>query len=383
MKITIIGGGIGGLCTAISLQKAGFDVKVYEGVENIKPLGAGLALSANAIKALQYIGIAEDIVKEGKVLKKLSILDEKGAIISFRNTETLSNTFGLDNFTIHRADLHRILMRSLKPGTLITNYKLKKLEEVENMVEIEFENGEVVNTECLIAADGIHSLVRRHYLPGSSPRYAGYTCWRAVIDKAPDHFDWESFSETWGNKGRFGIVPLKNNRIYWFACINAPYKDPFKLRFGVKDLLEIFKEYHFPVSQLIELTKDADLFHNDIMDIKPINQFAFNNVLLVGDAAHATTPNMGQGACQAIEDALFVANCLKKYQTPALAFKKFEKLRIKRTTEIVNTSRILGRVAQWDNKIMSATRNFLFKLIPESVNKRQLEFLYNVDFENV
>jgi 2-polyprenyl-6-methoxyphenol hydroxylase-like FAD-dependent oxidoreductase len=132
------------------------------------------------------------------------------------------------------------------------------------------------------------------------------------------------------------------------------------------------------------MTGDKPLIWNDIIDIKPIKQFAFGKILLCGDAAHATTPNMGQGACQAIEDAIVLAHCMALYATDTeKAFRVFEKKRITRTTRIVNTSWQLGKIAQVENKLLTHLRNSLLRLIPPSVNEKQLQFLYNVDFAEV
>lgn len=383
MKISIIGGGIGGLCTAIGLQKAGFDVQVFEAATSFKPLGAGLALSSNAMEALGILGISEEIIKKGKILRQFSVLDEKGRIISTRNTEALVTCFGIDNFTIHRADLHEILIDKLRPNSIFIDNKLKSFQQEGESIKLFFKNGVTVETDCLIGADGVHSVVRSQLLPESRPRYSGYTCWRAVIEKMPEGFNQTVFSETWGSKGRFGVVPLSDNRIYWYACLNASENSPAYERFGIREIGDVFKEFDFPIAQIIALTNDAQLIHNDIIDIRPIDRFAFANVLLIGDAAHATTPNMGQGACQAIEDALFLTNCFKKYKTPVVAFKNFERVRMKRTHRIVKTSWTLGKIAQWESPLACKIRNLILRSIPQRFNQKQLEFLYNVDFEKV
>lgn len=379
-----MGGGIGGLCTAIALQKKGFIVKVYESAPKLKPLGAGLGLAANAVKALTDIGIGTELMQAGAVLSSFEIMAESGQLITKTNSLEVSKKFGIDNFTIHRADLHQILLSYLQPQTLELNKACKDFEQTAEGVRIFFKDGSEEKADYLIAADGIHSVVRQKLLPGSTPRYAGYTCWRAVINHVPVNFHKQKATETWGSKGRFGIVPLLNNRIYWFACKNASYQDTRFANFNTKDLLNNFRSYHQPIPQILEMTKDEQLIWNDIIDIKPIKQFAFGKVLLSGDAAHATTPNMGQGACQAIEDAIVLANCMSVYASDIeKAFQVFEKKRISRTTRIVNTSWQVGKMAQVENKWLLSVRNSLLRLIPPSLNEKQLQFLYNVDFANV
>jgi 2-polyprenyl-6-methoxyphenol hydroxylase-like FAD-dependent oxidoreductase len=380
-KFAIAGGGIGGLSLAIAMQRKGFDVIVYEGAPVMKPLGAGLALAANAIKAYQEIGIAEEILKAGKKLRSLQIKDQKGKILSSANAEQLATKLGVtNNFTIHRADLHDVLINQLKPGSLQLGKGISDFDQDSEKVILKFTDGSLGITDYLIGADGIHSKVRRNLLPESAPRYAGYTCWRAVIDKIPDGFDFETTSETWGREGRFGIAPLSKNRVYWFACVNANQNDPIMKEFTAEDLQSWFRNFHSPIPQLLNNTRNDQLIWSDIIDLKPLKQFAFDKVVLIGDAAHATTPNMGQGACMAIEDAVILANSIMANKNVESAFKFFEEKRITRTTRIVENSWTLGKIAQLRNPILVGLRNAAVKLTPSKVTEKQMKFITDISF---
>jgi 2-polyprenyl-6-methoxyphenol hydroxylase-like FAD-dependent oxidoreductase len=290
----------------------------------------------------------------------------------------ISRKYGLHNFAIHRADLHEALLAELSPWQITTGKRAIGFEKNDREITLRFQDGSIATTEHLIVADGIHSPVRRQLLPDSAPRYAGYTCWRAVIDAGD--LELSAATETWGTEGRFGIVPLEGNRIYWFACLNAAENDTRLSRYTVEDLQRHFGHYHTPVAEILSKTKDSDLIWNDIIDLKPIDRFAFGNILLIGDAAHATTPNLGQGACQAIEDAVVLADELKKNPVPEAAFRAFELRRLKRTRYIVNNSAVLGKIAQLSNPVLATARNTLFRLLPSSINERQMRTLYKVDF---
>ena len=377
----ILGGGIGGLSLAVAMQRKGLHAIVYEAAPAFKPLGAGLGLAANAVKAYEDIGIDQEVVGAGKKLKHAFGKEQNGKVISQTNIEELTSLFGVQNsFTIHRADLHNILAGLLKPDTLQFGKAATAFTQNDAGISITFADGTIAEADYLIAADGIHSVVRRKLLPQASPRYSGYTCWRAVIDVLPEGMNMEEMSETWGKGRRFGVVPLTNNRIYWFATLNAKANDPAMCDAGVKDLARFFNKFHFPIPQILELTKDDQLIWGDIIDLKPIKHFAFGRVVLIGDAAHATTPNLGQGACMAIEDAATLANCLARYQ-PEEAFKKFEANRIKRTTGIVNQSWTLGKVTQIENPVLIALRNAAFQSLPQSFIQKQLHALYDVSFQ--
>lgn len=379
-RIIIIGGGIGGLTTAIALQRSGFGVTVYESAPGLKQVGAGLVLAANAIKAFKEIGISGDILKAGKLLRYLYLYDEKGKLISATDSLKISEKYGSeDNFTIHRADLHDTLLSKLEEGTVILNKRCVDFIQSADSVTVKFDDNTSDEAELIIAADGINSVFRKRLLPGSLPRYAGYTGWRGVTTNIPTGFDDVSAWEIWGKPGRFGIVPLNKSRIYWFCCINEPVAGSRAREYTSAHLLNVFGGFPNPVSELIKGTDESKIRWDDIMDIKPIKKFAFNNIVLLGDAAHATTPNMGQGACMAIEDSVFLSKCLSKYGLPE-ALKTFEKLRLKRTAKIVNTSRMLGNIGQFENPLLIGLRNWFIKHTAELYMKKNVGFLYDIKF---
>ena len=378
-NITILGGGIAGLSTALALSKIGIVAHLFESASEVKPVGAGLALAANAMMGFKKIGIAEEVASLGRFLEAFSIYDQQGKLISQTITAELSQSFGQDNFTIHRAQLHALLLSKLSHLPIQTNKRATHFEQILGKIRVFFQDGSHHDTDYLIAADGIHSAIRQQLLPKAYPRYAGYTCWRAVIDN--NKLGLREASETWGKNGRFGIVPLANEQVYWFACINAPQNSPKMKNFKVADLCAQFAHYHATIPEILGATSDEQLIWNDIIDLEPIRQYAHGQILLIGDAAHATTPNMGQGACQAIEDAAMLLEILEKESDFAKAFKLFEQKRLARTHFIVNTSWKIGKVAQVESPFLIWLRNSFFRMIPKSINQKQLRKIYEVDFK--
>ncbi len=382
MKFIISGGGICGLMMAIVLEKKGYDVAVYEAATAIKAVGAGLVLSTNAIKALQSIGIEKTVLAKANLLDHFDVVLANGELLMATDAKKLSKRYdAIGNATIHRADLHQILIALLRDKVAFyTGKRGVKVQQANNGVTLTFKDGTSARGDYLIACDGINSAIRQQLLPKSLPRYAGYTCWRAIVQHDGQFKD-KYATETWGKNGRFGVVPLTDNRTYWFACLNTPQvRDPRMKAFTVADLTACFKDYHAPIPQLLALTTEKNLLWNDIEDIRPLQQLAFNRILLAGDAGHATTPNMGQGACQAIEDAAVLANCLNQSETIVKDFKAFEKIRLPRTTKIVNTSWTVGQLAQLTNPILTTFRNFAVKMTPQRVNEKQMDYLFDVEF---
>ncbi|MBO8170855.1 MAG: FAD-dependent monooxygenase [Bacillaceae bacterium] len=176
-------------------------------------------------------------------------------------------------------------------------------------------------------------------------------------------------------------MPLAENRVYWYVTICSNPGNQELAGYQTKDIYQVFKHYHEPIPHIIEATRDDHILWNDIYDFKPIDQYAFGRTVLIGDAAHATTPNMGQGACQGIEDAVILASCLSRSEQPEDAFKFFQSLRVKRVKKIIDTSWNLGKIAHIKNPILSRLRNKIFQWAPKKVLQKQLDFLYHVHFD--
>jgi len=240
--------------------------------------------------------------------------------------------------------------------------------------------GDATRCRCryLIVADGVKSVARQQLVPQSKPRYSGSACWRATI--ANGAIGLQRGSETWGTNGRFGMTPLVSDRIYWYACINATQNNDTYRGYSVQDLLRNFNGYHNPIPEILSGTEDDDLIWGDIVDIKPLSRFAYGNILLIGDAAHATTPNMGQGACQALEDVVILSDEIERNSSIERAFKNFEQRRLKRTKYITDTSRLIGRAAQYTHPLMIGLRNSLLRMMPARWAQASLKKLLDVDF---
>ncbi len=375
-KVIIIGGGIAGLTTALALHQKSIEFEVYEAVPELKTVGAGISLAGNAMRELHKLGVGEDVKKRGHIIHSMKITDATGKMISEMDAEKLSVSYGLDNVAIHRAELHESLLKSIPASRVITNKKAIGFEQQSEEVTILFDDGTQASGSVALVADGIHSAIRKQLLPQSLPRYSGYTCWRGVVRN-----DWNlrhHAIELWGAAGRFGYVPIGNNQVYWFACKNAPERSATMQQYSVTEVAKNFRNYADPVHQMIAATEPAELIWSDISDLKPIRQFAFGRVLLIGDAGHATTPNLGQGACMAMEDALAIADALSRMGVGEMALNQFERERMAQTHYIVNTSYRLGRMAQWENAVLIRVRNAMLRATPAWVNEQQVRKVLQV-----
>ncbi|MFD2170875.1 FAD-dependent monooxygenase [Tumebacillus lipolyticus] len=372
----IIGGGIAGLTAAVAMQQLGFDVRVYERYAEVRPVGAGIMVAPNALQALDVLGLAHAVQTRGRRNNSMMILDRQGRTLS----KIAASWQGRSIVTIHRADLHQILLDALKPGTLILGKSCLRVEQDGKRVTAIFADGSTDSGDLLVAADGIHSPIRTQLFPDIKPRYAGYTCWRGIAHNVSAQGICEWPTETWGGSGRFGIVPLPDDRIYWYALLNGPAEDSAFAQYKVRDLSEKFSGFHSPVSQVLAAMTDEQLIRNDIYDLPPLSRFASGRVLLIGDAAHAVTPNLGQGACQAIEDGVMLMKCVAQQPSIEAAFRSFELLRKQRVAMIAKRSLYIGKLAQLDRPLLCRLRDGMMRMIPDSMQRNQMTSLYKVDF---
>ena len=369
-RALIIGGGIGGLCAAIALRQAGIDVAVFERATEMHEGGAGLTLWTNAVRALQKLGLRDALQAIGTPYTRATIYSWQGDILAETPVDELLNKFQVASLGVHRADLQAALLSALGKGVVHLGAQCTGFTQHEMGVCASFADGKEAWGDVLIGADGIHSVVRSQLFGHAKPRYAGYTAWRGVTPFQVEQTG--AAFETWGSGKRFGCVPLKGGRVYWFATRNMPQGRGDGAMGRKGEVLELFRGWHEPIEALIEATEESAILHNDIYDQHPLHHWGAGRITLLGDAAHPMTPNMGQGACQAIEDAVVLATCLRHASERAAALREYEEQRRKRTAAIVKQSRAIGRVAQWENPLACRIRNAILSRTPSRVLFKQL-----------
>mgnify|MGYP000044184965 CR=1 FL=1 len=370
-KVIIVGAGVGGLCAAIALQQYGFDVKVYEKVKKLGEVGAGLTLWSNAIKVLRKLGAADAVIAAGSKLRRSQIRADNGETLFDARTDEMEAKYGEPVVAIHRADLHQILIDALKPDTLRLGMTCAEFEQDEKKVTVYFENGESDSADVLIGADGIHSVVRKQMFPEVQLRYSGYTAWRGVVE-TENEAALGLTSESWGRGARFGIVRVDKKRVYWFATKNQAIGEKATGEQKKSKLLGIFNKWHEPIDHLLDSTPAEIVLQNDICDIAPFASWTKGRVTLLGDAAHPTTPNMGQGACMAMESAYVLARALNEEPDYKSALRRYENERHERTAWVTNTSWAIGKGAQVENPLLCALRNFVVKITPAGTMQKNL-----------
>ncbi|KMQ65062.1 monooxygenase [Chryseobacterium angstadtii] len=369
-SISIIGAGIGGLALGNTLKQHGLDFTIYESAAEIKPVGAGIMMAINAMQIFDRLGMKEKIENAGNKIHGISITDESLKPITQTNILPLEKKYNSCNVAIHRAELQKILAENIGYKHIKLDHSLNKIEKTENY-SLYFDNGTRTESQIVFGADGIKSNIRNQILKTGSIRNAGQKCWRGLAEfELPEKFNHEAF-EIWGKGKRFGFVKISEKRVYWYALVNEQkYK-------RYLDISENFQEFHPLVLNILEATLATNIILNDIIDLSPIPAWYSQNLCLIGDAAHATTPNMGQGACQAIEDAYIIGRLLENTTDFNQVFKEFQRIRRKKVDHIVSTSWKIGKISQWEKG--NSLRNFLMQLIPGSTNRKLAEKIVQLE----
>jgi 2-polyprenyl-6-methoxyphenol hydroxylase-like FAD-dependent oxidoreductase len=374
LHVVIVGAGIAGLAAAKGLHLIGCDVDIYEQAPTLEPIGAGISLSENALNALGALDLREPVVAKAQPIHRVELLDQAGKLLHAARFRS-DNTVDLQMVALHRGDLQQALLSGLPGLSIRTGMECVGAQRTGNRVHLAFANGEHIEADLVLACDGVHSSIRRAVFPEARERFAHYACWRAVAQGAALPFDRECLTETWGPGRRFGLAALPEDRIYWFACCGAEQmNDPnlSKIEFG--SLQALFADFHDPIPELLSRTPPEALIWTDIVDLVPLPSFVRGRVVLLGDAAHAVTPDLGQGAGLAIEDAAVISAQIRHHDLEA-GLREYDARRVHRAHRVAAASRRYASVAQWRNPVLVGLRNRAVSSIPKRLLDSQLSWI--------
>ena len=322
---------------------------------------------------MDKLGLLETILENSGQFKRVFFKTSKGAILS---TSEPKSDYPV--ICIHRAELHRILLSNID-AILHNNYALRNLTHpINGQVSLSFENGKEEVFDAVIGADGIHSAVRKYIINDGEPTFRGYNIWRGVVKT---NFEIGYGSETYGKGKRVGIVPIKDGIYGWWATCNEEFMADDEPEGTKIKLNRLFKDWHYPIAELINNTEV--ILKNSISDRKPHRGWTNGNIILLGDAAHPTTPNLGQGGCLAIEGAYILARSIDKYGLTKKAFERYEELQYPRSENIVKESLKLGKMGQLENPILITLRNLLLKLMPSSLAMKLVDKYFSYRVTNI
>ncbi|MEV8373932.1 FAD-dependent monooxygenase [Kribbella sp. NPDC056861] len=353
----VVGAGIGGVTAAVALEQCGWQVTVLERAPELGEVGAGISVWPAALAVLDELGV-EGVARAARLGSGAGMRRADGRWV------VDASALGVElPVMIHRAELHRLISERLGSAvTIHTGTTVSGLTQDADGVTV-LAGDTQYRAELVVAADGIRSVVRGLLYPQyKGARYSGYTAYRGIAEVET----LDDGGETWGRGQRFGFAKLVDGRYYWYATANRPAGSESD------DVRERFAGWHDPIPALI--AGSSGVLRNDIYDLTtPLVPFVQGRVLLLGDAAHAMTPNLGRGACSAIEDAGALARVLRRGDE----LSAYDAERRPATTKLVKRSRQVGVVGQLDNPVLCALRDGVFglggKLAGLSARRRRSE----------
>lgn len=364
LKVVVIGAGIGGLTAGIALSQAGYDVEVYDRVQDLRPVGAGISLWSNGVKVVNRLGLGAEMAKIGGKMERMEYRTKTGKLLNDITLYPLIHTVGQRPYPVARRDLQKMLLEAF-PGEVKLGHKCIGVEETDNGVTAVFENGHKAQGDLVVAADGIRSILRTYVLGQQiEPKYGGYTNWNGLVPAdealAPKNC-WIIYV---GDHKRVSMMPVAGDRFYFFFDVPLPKGTPAIPENYKAELKEHFQGWADPVQALIELFDPSGVARPEIHDIGPIDRYVKGRVALLGDSAHATCPDMGQGGCQAMEDAWVLTQYLMTTNLGIeYALKRYEMERTERANAVVEKAR--KRAEQIHGKDPAITQEWYDQLAME------------------
>ncbi|NUN64264.1 FAD-dependent urate hydroxylase HpxO [Pseudanabaena biceps] len=343
LKAIVIGAGIGGLTTGIALQKAGYQVEIYDRVRELRPIGSGISLWSNGVKVLNHLGLGEKLAAIGGQMNYMEYRHLSGNILNHISLQPLIDAVGQRPYPVARRDLQNVLLEAFQSvgGKLTLGSKCIGVIEGFSDVTAKFEDGSVAKGDVLVAADGIRSLLRQYVLNESiEPKYAGYVNWNGLVPMSSALAPVDTWSIYVGEHKRASVMPVSGDRFYFFFDVSLSQGTVNDCTNYKQELKHHFQGWAESVQLLINQIEPETVARLEINDVGPLTKLVKGRVALLGDAAHATCPDLGQGGCQAIEDGWVLANYLisTNLSVPD-ALRRYEAERKVRTTEIVNKAR--------------------------------------------
>ena len=383
MKVIIIGAGIGGLTTAIALQQRGIAYEIYDAAQGNLAVGAGIMLGANAMRVYDRLGIAGELRKRAVLADNIYIRNCRGEILQEINNAEVEQKYGTGTYALHRASLQEVLLEHCAE-TVQYNKRCASISEDSKGITVHFADGSKTQGTLVIGADGIRSVVREQYVVKARYRYSGQTCWRAIIPVDLPAAETGEASEVWSKKGdglRAMYTQVGPQQVYFWATKAMPAGTTMTPEGSLQYIREQLADYPGYMQTILQQLRPAYLIQNDLFDLEPLNTWHRGRAVLLGDAAHATTPNVGQGAGLSIEDAWILAQCLAAGENYKQAFETYQQRRMKRAKKIVQLSWHIAKLTNWKGRFLTGLRDGLMKSMPKKMAEKQLAFFYGVDLD--
>lgn len=345
LRIAIVGGGIAGASMAVALESKGINYTIYEQAPQLSEVGAGIGIRPKTIRYMQDWNVYKDVEKVTVHTDFMNLYSGQGKLFHKEQWPVLTEDPSDDGYArfVHRADLLDALILNIPQEKIKLSHVASKVENLGTTSKITFTNGEVIEADLVIGADGIRSVVRDQCIEQGQLTFANYQAFRAVIPEelVADVLDLdENFHILLDGAVQVFLLPLKLRNQVSFDITTPTTDNNPKPTLTQQDLVDSVKNFHPQIAEAVLKTPFEDFVCRGLYDIEPLQKWSAGCITLIGDAAHAMLHNLGQGANAAIQDAGYLANALVEYDTLEEVFASYEDARRPITSEYIKLSRI-------------------------------------------
>lgn len=377
-RVLIAGGGLAGLAAASGLRSAGMPVTVFDRVERMGPAGAVVSVLANSARGLENAGLGSLLEAACVPVQRLEYLDWRGRYLAQMPIADVAQRLGTRTYIALRSDLQLGMAEALGPEIVKLGAEVVDFDQDEASVTVKIRDGREERGAILLGADGIRSAVRAKLL-GDEPRYAGYSGWRGLATMDPSPLEPGLGKQVFGRGRTFGSFGLRDNRVYWFSSYATPAGVGDSADGRKADVRRTYAGAPDFVRDMIEATDESTIVRTDIYDRPPVERWGEGRVTLIGDSAHAATPNTGQGGSQALLDGVLIAERIKAVRDSLddaaavrSALGSYESERIPQTSKVVKEAGLVGTFVHWSNPAMCFVRDWvMYRLTPGVIWRRR------------